>query len=274
MNPERLASRIAEIQRQSDLIRVGVFAHDFENSADFSLAADEWFHAASVIKVAVLLALHKAAEIGTVRLDDPLHVRNRFRSAVDGSIFRVERDRDGDADCHRRVGRTMRLADLAHAMITRSSNLATNLLLDLLGIETARQLVARIDGVKLQRGVEDHVAFEAGLNNELTPRGAAALFRAVCEDGFVGEFARQQMRDVLLAQQFNSMLPARLPDEVKVAHKTGEISTHTHDAGILFFPDRKPCIVAVLTEHAPDLDERSKPVAAIAHAIFEEFTAA
>lgn len=271
MNADTLHQQINEISGRAGFEAVGVALHDYETGADFELNGDRWFHAASVIKVAILLAVHKAAEDGTLRLDDPLHVRNRFRSAADGSIFRVEADRDADAECHGRIGRTMKIARLAHVMITRSSNLATNLLLDLLGVAAAREIVARagLDGVRLLRGVEDHAAFAQGLNNEMTARGAVRLFRLLCEGDFLGEASRNQMREVLLDQELNGMLPSRLPPGVRAAHKTGEISTHCHDAGIFLFPNRRPYVFAVFSQGPPDLADRTAAIARISRAIFD-----
>src|SRR5678816_3325248 len=136
MNEEHLQRRIAEIGAERSLTAVSVAIHDYQTDRPFEMDGGRWFHAASVIKLAVLLGVFKAVEDGMLRLDDPVHVRNRFRSVVDGAVYRVERDRDGDAECHRRVGRTMQIAELSRAMIVRSSNIATNLLVDLLGLES------------------------------------------------------------------------------------------------------------------------------------------
>ena len=165
MTEQTLHERIHEIGREMNLRAVAVSTHDYERGRSFEIEGDRWFHAASVIKVAVLLALMKNADDNHLRLDDPLHVRNRFVSIVDGSIYRIDRSRDGDPECHRRIGRTMHLSELANAMIVRSSNLATNLLLDLLGVANVRRVLsdAGIEGARLVRGVEDNAAFERGL---------------------------------------------------------------------------------------------------------------
>jgi beta-lactamase class A len=131
---DSLHAKIDEIGSRHGCDAVGVSVHDYADDSDFSHHGSEWFHAASTIKVVLLLALYKAAESGTVRLDDRLHVRNRFRSIVDGTPYQIGGDRDGDSLVHRHIGRSMKLADLAHAMITRSSNLATNLLFEFLGV--------------------------------------------------------------------------------------------------------------------------------------------
>jgi beta-lactamase class A len=274
MTEHQLQERIHEIGRETSLRALAVATHDYESGQSFEIDSDRWFHAASVIKVAILLGLLKNADDNALHLDDPLHVRNRFVSVADGSIFRIDRDRDGDAECHRRIGRTMHLSELARAMIVRSSNLATNLLLDLLGVANIRRVLAeaKISGVRIVRGVEDETAFKRGIINEMTPTGARQLFRVVCEGGFLREDTRSLMREMLLAQEFNSMIPARLPNGVKVAHKTGEISTHSHDAGIVYPPDRKPYVVSIFTESDPGVDYRTKAVAMISAEIHSFLT--
>jgi beta-lactamase class A len=275
MTEHQLQERIHEIGQETSLRAVAVATHDYESGRSFEIDSDRWFHGASVIKVAILLGLLKNADDNTLRLEDPLHVRNRFVSMSDGSIFRIDRERDGDTECHQRIGRTMHLSELARAMIVRSSNLATNLLLDLLGAANIRRVLseAGISGVRIVRGVEDEAAFKRGMINEMTPSGARQLFRVVCEGKFLREDTRSLMLEILLAQEFNSMIPAGLPGGVKVAHKTGEISTHSHDAGIVYAPDRKPYVVSIFTESDPGVNSRAKAVAKISAEIHSFLTA-
>ena len=270
-----LRTKIDEIGERHGCEAVGVAVHDFADGSDFSHHGDEWFHAASTIKVVLLLALYKAAENGIVRLDDRLHVRNRFRSIVDGSTYRIGGDRDGDSLVHRHIGRSMKLTDLAHAMITRSSNLATNLLLEFLGLENIQRTLheAGLDELKLVRGVEDQVAYDKGLNNEATANGLVKFFRLLREEGVLSQTTREQMLVILLAQEFNSMIPARLPRTAQVAHKTGEISTHCHDAGLVILAERPPYALAILTKSPAKADQRSKVVAEISEAIYAHLTA-
>jgi beta-lactamase class A len=274
MTEQHLHERIREIGREGNFQAVGIATHDYESGHSVRIDDDRWFHAASVIKVAILLALLKNADDNTLRLDDPLHIRNRFISIADGSIYRIDHDQDGDAECHRRVGRTMHLSELARAMIVRSSNLATNLLLDLLGVANIRSVLSKagISGVRIVRGVQDEAAFKRGLVNEMTPGGAEQIFRILCEGKFLSEASRDLMREILLAQEFNSMIPARLPSGVKVAHKTGEISTHCHDAGVVYPLNRKPYIVSIFTQSDPGADQRAKAVARISEEIHSYFT--
>jgi beta-lactamase class A len=275
MDPEALQARIEEIRADSKLEAIAAHVYDCESGREFAHDSDRWFHAASTMKTAVLLALFKAAEKGEVRLEDRLHVRNRFRSIADRSIFNISRDRDADPTVHRRVGRSMKLIELAHPMITRSSNLATNLLLDHLTPTAVQQMLtdAGVEGLRVVRGVEDTPAFDQGLNNLTTARGLTQLYRLLRDQEFFSEASRRQMLEILRAQEFNSMIPALLPSNTEVAHKTGEISTCTHDAGLVLLPGRHPYAVAILTEHTPDAEAPQKAVARVSRAVYEFITA-
>ena len=248
---------------------LAVALHDLETGFRFSLRGDRWFHAASTIKVAILLAVFRAADEGRFQLDDSLHVRNRFFSAADGSLFRVTQDRDATPELYASIGRTMKISALAHAMICGSSNLAANLLLDFVGVEYARTVLreAQVDGVELRRGVEDHGAHERGINNEATADGLLGLLSALRGDFLTAESKREVIR-ILLEQRFNSMIPAGLPAHATVAHKTGEISTACHDIGIVYLPEREPYVTAILTEFDPEREGRRETVAAISQAIY------
>src|SRR5947207_3356991 len=246
-----------------------VALHDLESGFRFSLRGDRWFHGASTIKVAVLLGIFRAGDEGRLRLDDSLHVRNRFISAADGSPFRLEPDSDAMPELYQAIGRTAKISDLAEGMISASSNLATNLLLDFVGVEYARKVLqdAQASGVELRRGVEDHAAHERGINNEVTANGLLMLLSAVRGD-FLSNQSKEQAIRILLEQRFKSMIPAGLPAHAAVAHKTGEISTACHDMGIVYLPEREPYIAVILTEFDSEQEGRRETVAAISEAIY------
>ncbi|MDP9005235.1 MAG: class A beta-lactamase-related serine hydrolase, partial [Verrucomicrobiota bacterium] len=231
--------------------------------------ADRRFHAASTIKVAILLSVARAIDEGRLRLDDTLHVRNRFLSAVDQTPFRVDAESDGHPALHRLIGRTAKISDLAEWMIVSSSNLATNLLLDLITAKRAVQDLcdAGVDGVDLRRGVDDTKAHEKNFNNETTAHGLLELFATLRGD-FLSKTSRDLVITILLQQRFNSMIPAPLPAHASVAHKTGEISTACHDAGIVYLPEREPYILVVLTEVAAETNGRREAIAKISEAVF------
>src|SRR5437870_6397011 len=268
-----LNEELETLSSESKARVIAVALHDLESGLRFSLHGDRWFHAASTIKVAVLLAIFRAADEGRVHLDDSLHVRNRFISAADGSSFHLSPDSDAMPELYQLVGRTAKISTLAEGMIAASSNLATNLLLDFMGVEYARKVLrdAQVDGVELRRGVEDYAAHERGINNEVTADGLVRLLSAVRGEFLTSESKEHAIR-ILLEQRFNSMIPAGLPAHAAVAHKTGEISTACHDMDIVYLPEREPYIAVILTEFDSEHDGRRETVAAISEAIYRSVT--
>src|SRR4051812_42477588 len=271
---DRVSERLARLERDAKARALGVAVHDFETGATLTYHADRWFHAASTIKVAILAGVYAAIHEGRWPPHARLHVRNRFFSTADGSLFRVSAERDANAEVHTAIGKMMRIRELAHHMITTSSNLATNLLLDLVGVETVQGVLDhyKIDGIDFRRGVEDERAFAAGISNRVTANGLMSLLRVIeAEKVFSPELSRE-MLDILHQQEFRNGIPGRLPREVRVAHKTGDISTVAHDAGIVYPRDRKPYIVAILTEWSPDTTRRSATIAGVSEAIYQALT--
>lgn len=275
-----LDTRLSSISGRLPSGSLGVSVYDYLSGSAWSFNGDRWFHAASVIKLAVLLAVHDAATQGRFTLDCRLHVRNRFISVADGTPFRVSADRDADAEVHAAVGRTLRVRELARHMIVTSSNLATNLLLDLIGVSATRMLLERlgISGVDVRRGVEDDRAFEQGISNRITANGACALVRAVVEAHAHSGYSSGEMVDILHDQQFAGVIGPGLPESVRavarVAHKTGEISTVTHDAGAVFLPGRPPYMVAILVESDGDARDRVEVGVAASAAVYDCIAAA
>jgi beta-lactamase class A len=267
---------IGKIARDAGAAALAAAYFDYETDSSWSLHGDRWFHAASTIKTAVLVGVFAAADDGLFSLDSRLHVRNRFLSAADGSAFRVPSGRDANGEVHGAIGRTMKVRELALHMITTSSNLATNLLVDLAGVDYIRAVLERIGvrGVDLRRGVEDERAFEADINNRVTANGLLDLFRAIHEERAVSPEASKEMLAILHRQEFKTGIPAGVPASVraKVAHKTGEISTIAHDSGLVYFPRRKPYAVAVLTEWASGRASRQDTIAKVSEAIYDHLS--
>jgi beta-lactamase class A len=270
MPGSKLLTRIHEISHKAALDTVAVAFYDYETSVRFALRGDRPFHAASTFKAAVLLGVLKAVEAGQIRLDDRLQIRNRFLSIVDGSPYRIDRSRDADTTVHRAVGASMSIRELSEVMVVRSSNLATNLLMDLIGVDFVREFLDEegVSGVDIKRGVEDQLAHEQGINNEVTAEGLVRFYRLIVDGNFLPQNLRDEALRILSAQEFNNMIPAKLPKGTRIAHKTGEISTHCHDAGIVYPENRQPYVVAILTEHGPQATKRNRAVAEISAAIY------
>lgn len=249
--------------------------HDYETGAHFSYQGDRWMHAASTIKVPVLVGVFAAIEDHDLTLGSRIHVRNKFYSVVDGTAYRVESGRDANSEVHAHIGKTMKLVDLAHHMIVTSSNLATNLLLDAVGIERVRKTLERlgVEGVELRRGVEDELAYEEGINNRVTAEGLVQVLRLIEERKALSAAACDRMLEILHQQEFRSGIPAGLPEDARVANKTGEISTVAHDTGLVYLPDRRPYALAILTEWSADRTSgRRETLASISRSIYEHLS--
>src|SRR5437867_9139544 len=208
-----LRDKLEELEERARARALAVAVHDLETGQQFRYRSDRWFHAASTIKIAVLLATFAAIHRGKLLPQSRLHVRNRFRSAYDSSAFRVLSERDADSDVQAAIGKTMRVSELARHMIVRSSNLATNLLHDLLGISFVQRILDDygLAGIDLRRGVEDEIAFEHGINNRATADGLVQLLRLIAEERAFSPELSHAMLEILHEQEFRSGIPAGLP---------------------------------------------------------------
>ncbi|HSP13728.1 MAG TPA: serine hydrolase [Thermoanaerobaculia bacterium] len=264
-----LHRNILRIRQEHELENLGISFYDAETTIQWSYNADHYFHAASTMKLAVLLTVFRQVERDELSLDAPVHVRNRFTSIVNQETFMLDLGRDADPDVYGHLGRTLTVRELAYWMITKSSNLATNLLVEVVGIPTIQQALdeLEIDGIKVLRGVEDQAAFSAGLNNEVTANGLLKLLRLIADGKAYSPQACDEMLKIMLDQQYRSGIPAGLPNAARVAHKTGNISTVHHDAGIVYLDGRKPYVLVILTQFRAETG-RGTAVAEVSRDIF------
>jgi beta-lactamase class A len=264
-----LYRNVLKIKQEHELDNLGISFYDSETTIQWSFNADHYFHAASTMKLAVLLGVFRQVERGELSLDSPVHVRNRFTSIVNKETFMLDLVRDADPNVYGHLGKTLTVRELAYWMITLSSNLATNLLVEVIGIQTVQLALdeLEIDGVRVIRGVEDQAAFAAGLNNEVTANGLLKLLRLIAEERAYSKEACDEMLKIMLDQQYRSGIPAGLPKAARVAHKTGNISTVHHDAGIVFLEGRKPYVLVILTQFPAEAG-RGTAVADVSRDIF------
>ena len=247
---DELERAVRERIRESGAdVVVAVVAAPVDAAPLVSIDPDRSFHAASTMKVPVLVELYRRVELGALRLDEPLLVRNRFRSIGDGRDYELDPADDSERGLYEREGEHVAIGELARLAIVVSSNLATNLLVDLLGAgaitATMRELGA--PSLVVRRGVEDAAAWERGINNEVTARGLATVLDGIARGAVVSPGASAAMRAILEDQEFNEGIPAGLPAGARVAHKTGSISRLYHDAAIVFPLRADPWILVVLT---------------------------
>ena len=267
--PQSLEASIRSLIAKSGA-EVAVAFRVLDGSRELLIDADKSFHAASTMKVPVMIELFRQADTGGLKLDDALVIRNEFRSIVDGSAYTLSEGDDSDREVYASVGKPMTLRALNEAMITVSSNFATNILVEKLDAAKIRATVKRLgaDGMVVLRGVEDQKAFDKGLNNATTARALLVLFEKLPRGGAVSPSADAEMVAVLKRQTFNDAIPAGLPAGTVVAHKTGNITRITHDAGIVYGP--KPYVLVVLERGLQDQNAAKALIANISRTVWEE----
>jgi beta-lactamase class A len=221
------------------------------------------------MKVPVMIELFHQAREGKLKLDDPLSIQNEFHSLVDGSVYTLDATDDSESDLYKAVGQIRTLSQLCELMITVSSNLATNLLVEKLGVDNIRATVHSLhaDGMSVLRGVEDNNAYEKGMNNTTTARGLLILLEAIAKGQAVDPDSSRQMVDILTRQKFNEAIPAGLPAGTRVAHKTGELTKIHHDAAIVYAP--RPFVLVLLVRGMAESKDSAALMADITRRIYQ-----
>ena len=265
---EQLAAGIlARIEKSG--AEVGVAFRTLDGKMEWFSRADDVFHAASTMKIPVMIELFHQVREGKLKLDDALPVKNEFHSLADDSIFTLDPADDSETDLYKAVGQTRTLSQLCELMITVSSNLATNLLVEKLGVENIRATVGALhaDGMNVLRGVEDNKAYDKGMNNTTTARGLLVLLEAIAKGQAVDPESSRQMAGILARQKFNEAIPAGLPPGIRVAHKTGELTKVHHDAAIVFAP--RPFVLVILVRGLAESKDSAALMAEITRRIYQ-----
>jgi beta-lactamase class A len=241
--------------------------------ADWSLLirAHEPFHAASTMKTPVMVECYRRAHEGRLDLDASLRVENSFRSVVDGSRYKLDPADDSHSDLYEHVGEQRSIRALLYAMITASSNLATNLLIERVGAENVTRTMHQLGatGIQVRRGVEDTRTSRQDINNTTTAHGLLVLFDHLARGTVVNEEACAEMIQILTAQEHDEIIPARLPETVEVAHKTGWITGVRHDSGIVSVPGGPTYVLVLLSRNLADVQSGVDTLADVSRLVFD-----
>lgn len=251
----------------------GDFAIAFKNISTgetILINEKEVFHAASTMKTPVMIEVFKQVAAGNMSLDDSITVTNKFKSIVDSSQYSLPPESDSELDLYTKVGTKKRLGDLVYDMIIASSNLATNIVIELVDARNVTKTMRDLGAadILVLRGVEDQKAFEAGLSNTTTAFDLMLIYEKLANGEAVNEEADQQMIEILLDQKFNEIIPARLPKIVKVAHKTGSITGVQHDSGIVILHDGSKYVLVTLSKNLKDKDKGVAAMARVSDLIY------
>ena len=256
--PDATSPRLAVLEREvreiirrhaGDTAEVSVAFRDLRTGDSLLVDGHRSLHAASTMKVPVMLELFRRADAGEIRLDSAVVVKNEFQSIADGSSYRLDPADDSDTTLYGRLGQRVAVRELIERMITRSSNLSTNLLIALADPKRIERTMAQIGAGEMHvlRGVEDGPAYAAGMNNTTSAHALMRVMEAVAGGRAASPAASREMAAILGRQEFTEMIPARVPAGTRTANKTGSITRIAHDAAIVYPAGREPYVLVVLT---------------------------
>jgi len=228
---------------------IAVAFQDLATDSGYFLNADVALHPASTFKIHVMMEVFRQANEGVLSLEGGIAIVNSFTSIADGSKYSLDVKDDAEQTLYPRIGESESIRELTRLMIVRSSNLATNILLEKVGTRNVNDFIQAlgIEGVTVRRGVEDNAAFHLGMNNSATARGLTETMDLIARKKIVSEAASQEMIEIMLQQELNESIPAQLPNIVKVAHKTGWTDNVYHDTAIIYPENRKPYVLSIMT---------------------------
>lgn len=231
----------------------------------------ENFHAASTMKTPVMIEVFKQAEAGKFSLDDSLLIKNEFKSILDGSSFKLDLGRDSGEHLYSQIGKKISIKDLVIGMISQSSNLATNILIELVDPKEVNASMRKIGArnINVLRGVEDMKAYEAGLSNSTTAYDLMLIFEALANGQAVNPEADREMLEILRLQQHTDLIPALLPKEVKIANKTGWITGVHHDSALVELPDGRRYVLVLLSKNMKEMEKGTQMLSGISKMIYD-----
>lgn len=242
-----------------------------DSKNQISIHVDSKFHAASTMKVPVMIELYKQQSEGKINLNDSILLKNEFKSIVDGSIYKMDIGDDSDDVIYSKIGTKQQLYDLMYNMITVSSNLATNVLIELVDAKKTTETMRSLGASKIEvlRGVEDIKAYEKGLSNSTTANDLLVIMKAIANGTAGIKEDCEAMLAILKDQKWNDMIPKYLPKEVEVAHKTGSITGVHHDAAIVYHPNGKKYVLVLLSKNLKDFEKGTDQLAQISKTVYE-----
>jgi beta-lactamase class A len=223
----------------------------------FYYNSEEVFPSASVIKVPILLAGLKQAEEGKLNLNQLTAITDRAGgSGVLHSLSSLA---------------SLTIKDLMTLMITVSDNVATNMIIDLLGMKDINQVIDCLGMVstKLNRKMMDFEAKERGLDNVSSPSDIIKCLKVMNGSTFLSEESKEAALTIMGAQQFQDKLPAMMdPERMYIGNKTGGLPHVEHDCAMIRYKG-KTAYVAVLTDMLEDVYYAKQTIARIGKHIYD-----
>ncbi|WP_308467665.1 serine hydrolase [Rathayibacter soli] len=197
---------------------------------------DAVFYAASTIKLAVLLAVMRAVDAGSVDIEENLDCPRLFASGACAPDFVVAPD-DADPN-YPKDGAQLSVSRLLRMMISRSSNEATNVLVDRIGLPAIAEALRKCGALvsKMERLLGDVAAADTGLTNEVSARDLTAIMRCVVGGELTTPKSTEVMRTLLSAQE-HVRIGNAVPDGIDWGSKSGDVPGIEHDVAFVGDPN-------------------------------------
>ena len=224
-------------QRVTGNVAVSVYCRPIKETTPF-VYEDKLMPAASLIKVPIMMAAFLLEKRDEFHFADKVKIHD----AVEGGSFYNLPD-----------GTEVSIYDLVFHMIVESDNTSANLLMDILGmhrINTFIQILS-LEHTVLRRKMMDFDAARRGLENTTSVSEMGRLFGMLYDGQCLDPRSDDNMLNILAQQEDNCILPAQIPNQVRVAHKTGELDGIYHDCGIVYKPGN-PYICCLMAEGITD----------------------
>ena len=276
------SQKIAGLNKKLDSLLAtekGDFAIAFKDLQDpeshIFINEHENYHAASTMKTPVMMEVFNQVKEGKYKLSDSLLVKNEFKSIVDGSTYCMDISRDGGEQLYEQIGSYRSIEDLVVDMIIYSSNLATNIVIELVGAENVNKSLRALgaENMNVLRGVEDMKAYEAGLNNSTTAYDLMLVFEAIAGGNAVDAVSSKKMVEILFKQKHREIIPALLPENIKIANKTGMITGVHHDSAIVYLPDGRKYVLVILSKNVENMGKATNMLASASLLIYNHMKA-
>lgn len=244
---------------------------DLSGGQRLLLNAHALYHAASTMKTPVLIETYRQVAAHRLSLTDSFLIHTDFVSIADSSRYELDPTTDSETDLYRQAGKKLPLKELLYRMITQSSNLSTNLVIEAVGAGNVTATMRRLGAMDIQvlRGVEDEKAFRKGMNNMTTAYDLMLIFDRIAGGKAVDAASCTSMIDILKAQHFKEVIAGKLPDGVEVASKSGWIEGSCHDSGIVFLPDGRKYVLVLLSKGIADYGEAVEMESTVSRIIYD-----
>lgn len=233
----KLEKSVLDVDRSLDGV-MGVAIIDLTDGHKYLLHANDVYPQASSIKICVLAELYRQAQQGKLKLTDMY------------TVNAADLVQDSDIMGGLTPGMTqITLRDLATMMVAVSDNSAANVLIDRVGMDNVNAFLSSqgLRDTRLRRKMMDLKAAGEGRENISTPNEMAKLLQAV----YQGKILNKEMTDdffKVLATHKDSWIPRNLPDDLKIADKSGALEGVRNDSGVVFV-DKRPYILCVMTTY-------------------------